>query len=153
MEKFTQKWIIVVPLVPLDEGTEYSYTDWPLHITLASVFAVDYDGQTLCAKVEQLLADQRPLTAVADQEDWFGPDRSVRVMRMQKTPELLALYDRIRDMLVSDGVVYNAPQYEGDGYNPHSTYQKGARLAAGEQVAVESVAVIDMFPNADGYMR
>lgn len=153
MEKFTQKWAIVALLEQVAEGTEFYYTDFPLHITLAGVFKIDYDGMRLKNELPRVLSDQKPLLITVGEKDIFGPDKDVAVMRIMKTPELMSLYDKIYSWLNQSGAVHNEPQYEGTDYLPHSTMQKAARLIPGETRQIQSVSIVDLFPNGDGLRR
>lgn len=38
MTLFTQKWTIVSFISPVPEGFEFSYKNWPRHITMVDVF-------------------------------------------------------------------------------------------------------------------
>lgn len=153
MPKFTQKWALATLLEPVEEGAEFFYKDFPLHITLAGVFATNCDGETLAKQLTDLLVDQKPLEAKTDAEDRFGPNREVVAMKLRKTLELMNLYNDLHSMLLRTGAVFNEPQYEGNGYIPHSTFQKHAFLNVGDSAIIDSVSIIDLFPNSDGYQR
>lgn len=153
MNKFTQKWTIIIPIESIYEGLEYDFTEWPLHITLASVFAVSTTGDQLGEKLQERVATQRSLSVQAESEDWFGPERTVGVMKLQMTPALSELYNKVHELLVGLDASFNEPRYEGEGYIPHSAHQKMARLHIGDKVAVNKLALIDMFPDSNGHRR
>jgi 2'-5' RNA ligase len=153
MEKLTQKWAIIAPLQSVQEGSEFSPSDFPLHMTLAGVFAIEFDGATLSEKLSALLAHQAPFEVTAGTEDFFGPNKDIAVMTLQRTPELMALYNTIHNELITLNAIFNTPQYEDEGYIPHSTKQKHAIVTNGESVLIDSVSIIDLFPNGDGHRR
>ncbi len=153
MEKFTQKWAIIIPLKNHADGSEFYFTDFPLHITLAGVFATSETGDQLEDMLEEIASLIRPFTITASQEEWFGEQKDIPVMKIQQSSELMNLYKVIHDDLVKRNVVFNAPQYEGEGYIAHSTHQKSGRLHEGEKVLAKSIALVDLFPNDDGLMR
>lgn len=153
MEQLTQKWAIVAPLQPVKDGVEFSPSDFPLHITLAGVFAIDINGAALSEKILALLTHQAPFEVMADTEDFFGPNKEIAVMKLQKTPELMDLYNTIHNELIALNAIFNTPQYEEAGYIPHSTKQKHAMVTKGESVLIDSVSIIDLFPNSDGHRR
>lgn len=153
MKEFTQKWAIIALLEDASEGAEFYYTDFPLHVTLAGVFAIDKNEQQLIEELAGLLRNQSAVEIESDEKDMFGPAKDVPVMRIKKTPELMKLYGRIYKWLESSGVNYNSPEYQGDGYLPHSTFQKTGSLAPGEKRILRSVSLVDLFPNQDGYQR
>lgn len=153
METFTQKWAIVSLLEEAEEGSEFYYTDFPLHVTLAGIFATNKSGHELADKMVEILLNQHPVKIEAYKKDMFGPNKDVAVMKIKKSPELMALYNSIFEWLERSGVKYNSPEYQGDGYLPHSTFQKSGSLKEGERRILHSVSLIDLYPNNDGYMR
>lgn len=153
MEAFTQKWAIISLLEPMREGSEFYYTDFPLHLTLAGVFAADKPGRQLADELAALLHGQPPVQIVSDKKDMFGPEKNIAVMRIQQSADLLAVYKRIHIWLQQAGARYNSPQYEGSGYVAHSTFQKSGSLTAGEKRTLQSVSLIDLFPGNNGYQR
>lgn len=69
------------------------------------------------------------------------------------TDSLTKLHLHVLKELEDGGLVLNDPQFARDGYLPHSTVQKHARLNKGDRVKFTSLSIIDMFPNKDPYMR
>lgn len=153
MEKFTQKWAVACLLEDATEGSEFYYTDFPLHVTLAGVFAVHKTGQELVDELRNVLADKHCVKVAAAHKAMFGPNKDVTVMTIKKSAGLINLYSAVYEWLKSAGAVYNSPEYQGEGYLPHSTLQKTGSLKPGEKRILRSVSLIDLFPNHDGYQR
>lgn len=153
MQKLTQKWAVIAPLEKIKEGDVFYYTDSPLHITLAGVFAVDAKGAELVQKLAISLSEQRAIQVSSDQKDWFGPNKDIGVMKINMTDDLMDLYNTVHGTLQSLGAVFNEPQYEGSGYGAHATDQKSGSLRPQENVLIDSIAIVDMFPDDDGYQR
>jgi len=153
VEAFTQKWAIVSLLEDAEQGSEFYYTDFPLHITLAGVFATDKDDEQLASELADLLDQQHPIEIEADEKDMFGPNKDIAVMKVKQSPELMGLYQLIYEWLERSGIQYNLPEYEGKGYLPHSTFHKTDSLSPGEKRTLTSVSLIDLYPNSDGYQR
>jgi 2'-5' RNA ligase len=153
MEEFTQKWAIIALLEDVRDGATFYYTDFPLHITLAGVFAINKDGSWLAEGLSDLLTGQKRFEVQADKKDMFGPHKDVAVMKIAKTPELTSLYSKIHQWLLESGARYNEPQYQGSNYLPHSTFQKSGLLHEDETRQIKSVSIIDLFPNGDGHQR
>ncbi len=153
MNKFTQKWGIIALLEEIEEGSEFHYTDFPLHITLAGVFSIDKNGRWLANELAHLLIDQKMIEVKPDKKDMFGPNSDIAVMKMKKSAELLSIYDKIHNWLLDTGVVYNDPQYQGKGYVPHCTVQKSGILDENKTYLINSVSIIDLLPNNNGYQR
>jgi 2'-5' RNA ligase len=153
MEKFTQKWAISSLLEEVSEGSEFYYTEFPLHITFADVFKVNQDGHWLVAELAKLLANQKSFMVMAAKQAMFGPDENIAVVTIEKSEEVMGLYSKIHAWLNGAGVSYNEPQYQGKGYSPHSTLQKTGQLEQGQKVLIQSVSIVDLFPGGNGHQR
>lgn len=153
MPEFTQKYTIVHLLSDLPDGFEWSMKDWPLHITLADVFAINKEWRSLFQDLESSLEDQEPIYADVNGEDLFGEDKSIKVKLLENTRELQSLHDLIISILEKYEVIFNSPQYTKAGFKPHSTHQAGAHLNIGDTIKLDSITLIDMFPNSDPYQR
>jgi 2'-5' RNA ligase len=153
MEEFTQKWAIISLLEDIEESTEFYYTDTPLHLTLAGVFKIDKDGNWLADELGKLLARQKPIEMQAYEKAMFGTNQDIAVMKIIESPDLMNLHRTIHEWLEASGCAYNEPQYQGNGYVPHSTFQKRGSLVEDEIRLIKSVSLIDLYPNHDGYQR
>lgn len=152
-QQFTQKYVLVQLIAPLPDGFEFSMSDWPLHVTLADVFKIDGAPNAMLARLKSELASLSSFTVAADGDDWFGPDRSVRVRLINKTADLQRLHDACVDVLESFGGVFNSPQYMRGGFRPHSTVHGDYAVASGDTVHFHAVTLIDMFPAGDHTRR
>lgn len=153
MEKFTQKWAVISLLEDAAEGSEFHYTDFPLHVTLAGVFAIDKNGPQLIHELDTLLAGKKRVWIEAEEKAMFGPAQDIAVMKVKKTPGLMQLYSAVYGLLKNAGAAYNSPEYQGESYLPHVTAQTTGSLVPGEKRLLKSVSLIDLFPNDDGYQR
>ena len=153
MPEFTQKYTIVHMLKDLPNGFEYSMKNWPLHVTIVDVFAVEGDLNSLLEDLRKNLDSSNVSDSWVTEEGFFGDDKSVHVMLVKKTNELQNLHDTIVEVLESYSVKFNSPQYTGSGFKPHATKQLNDSLKIGDAVKVNSVTLIDMFPDNDPYQR
>lgn len=153
MHQFSQKYTIIQLLEDLPEGFEYDWKNWPLHITIADVFAIDWSVDTLTTKLKETLSNQSPFTASVLNDEFFGPNREVRVTLINKTAELTQLHLQVVQLLEEGSVVFNNPHYNGDGFLPHSTVQSHMRLHQGDIVTFNALSIVDMFPDNDPYRR
>lgn len=153
MEKLTQKWAVLSFLEDIEEGAVFHYTDFPLHVTLAGVFAVEKTGYELAEELKRLLANRSSFVIEADEKAMFGAHEDISVMKIKKNTDLMSLYSDIYKWLENAGATYNSPEYQGAGYAPHSTFQKKSSLKPGEKRLLESVSLIDLFPNNNGHQR
>lgn len=144
-----QKYVLVKLLEQMDEGTEFSASNWPLHVTLASNFVVDWETTGLFEKLSMLLAEREPVKAVAGSDEYFGPQKQVHVTLLEMSSELASLHNDIIALLKSVGAVFDEPRYLEAGYRAHSTVQRHARLHKGDAVNIDELTIIDMFPHND----
>jgi 2'-5' RNA ligase len=150
VQKFTQKYTLIQLLEDMPESTEYDWKDWPLHVTVADIFAIDWDISTLIDKLSQLLKQHTQATAVAADDARLG---SARVVLLHASSELMKLHDDIVTLLEQGGVTFNNPQFIKEGFLPHSTIQKQARLIKGDLITFNALSIVDMFPSGDPYRR
>src|SRR5690606_13528217 len=118
-------------------------------LTFAGVFAVDKTGKELAVEMTKLLANKNIVEVKASKKAMFGPQKNIAVMKIEKTRDLMNLYNLIYGWLESIGASYNSPEYQGGGYVPHVTFQKSGSLKTGERRVLQSVSLIDLFPNRD----
>lgn len=145
-----QKYCLVKLLEPLKEGDEFTAINyWPLHITLASNFMVDWEATDLFNKLTGVLSDIKPVTVNAGDDEFFGGARKIQVTVMDMTPELMTLHKQIIRTLKDAGAVFDEPQFNEDGYRAHATVQKAHRLNKGDSIHIDEVTIVDMFPNQD----
>src|SRR6266852_980706 len=142
-----QKYVLVSLLEKMDEGTEFPATNWPLHVTLASNFVVDWERTNLLEKLSALLAGRKPIVTTAGDDEHFGPQKQVHVTLLEMSDELKSLHNDIIALLKSVGAVFDEPQYLEDGYRAHATVQRHVRLHKGDTVHINALTIVDMFPH------
>jgi hypothetical protein len=153
MKNFSQKYTIIALLEEKEEGFEYASSSWPLHVTIVDTFAVNQKDSDLDKKLSKLFFEKKPVTGVADHDEFFGAAQEIRVTILSMSEELVALHNDAIAILKVCGAVLNDPQYSEEGYRAHATVQSHARLVIGEKVTLKKLAIIDMFPNEDPYHR
>ncbi len=152
-QKFTQKYTIVQFFDPIDEGYEYSSDNWPLHSTIVDTFAIDWSVDEMITKLTELLSSHMPAESVAGDDRFFGENGQVQVVLLNRSESLVSLHLDVVTALGEGKLVLNDPQFARDGFLPHATVQKHARLNKGDKVAFTTLSVVDMFPDEDPYKR
>jgi len=150
MKQFSQKWAVVALLEPIEEGFEFFWKNWPMHITAAPPFATDYDVSKLGTMLNDKFSTQKQFDVNAE-DDLQWDD--LTVVQISKTAYITKLHNTLIKLVTDGGGVFNEPQYIGPNYTPHCTVYKDKRLASGQQVAINNIALIDMFPGGDPYQR
>jgi len=146
------RFVVVLPLVPLAAGDEFTVADWPLHVTLVEPFQtglVADDVARLIGGVEGIVQGARAIHAAAGEEDMFGRRRDVPVTLVRDGGELAALRSRTVDALASAGVDVRSRL----DFRPHVTRKHHGRLRPGDRVQLDTVALIDMRPPAGAHHR
>jgi hypothetical protein len=153
MQKFTQKYTLIQLFEAMPEGAQFEWTHWPLHTTLVDVFAIEWNVPMMVEKLATMLATHTQATSVAGADEFFGPEKQTQVVLLKKTDGLVKLHYDLVTLLEEGGLKPNNPQFTREGFLPHSTVQKQARLNKGDEVTFNAVTIIDMFPNEDPYQR
>lgn len=153
MQQFSQKYAIIQAFEPVPVGMEFSANGWPLHVTIADTFGIEWSAETMIRRLAELLKNHPQAASVVGDDRLFGDDGSIRVALLEKTDSLVALHNDVVELLEHGGWKPNDPQYARAGFLPHSTVQPHARLRKGDRVLFNTLSVIDMFPGGDPYRR
>ncbi len=153
MKNFTQKYTIIQLFEDVPDGAQFSASGWPLHATIADTFAIDWDVPTMIDKLTHLLNFHAPATSVVEDDRFFGDQGQVQVALLRKTDDLVKLHYDVIECLTQGGWKPNDPQFAKEGFLPHSTVQKHARLNKGDEVTFNALTIIDMFPDENPYQR
>lgn len=153
MQKFTQKYTIVQFFDDIDEGYEYSSDSWPLHSTIVDTFAIDWSVDEMASRLKDALKNHATADSVAEDDRFFGDQGQVQVVLLNRSDSLVELHQDVLTALEDGGLKLNDPQFARDGFLPHATVQKHARLNKGDKVQFTALSIVDMFPDEDPYKR
>lgn len=153
MQKFSQKYAIAYFIEQLPSGYTFLMQNWPPHVTLADVFAIDSDIDKVINQLSERFSDYLPVSTNATNDEWFGENKNVRVMLIQKTDSLQLLHEDVVKVLETNNVRFNNPEFVRDGFKPHSTIKDEPVLHTGDKILIDSLSVIDMFPGEDPMKR
>lgn len=152
-QQFTQKYTIVQFFDDIDEGYEYSSDNWPLHSTIVDTFAIDWSADEMASRLKDVLKDHAIADSVAEDDRFFGEQGQVQVVLLERSDTLVKLHQDVLITLEQGGLKLNDPQFARDGFLPHATVQKHARLNKGDRVQFTALSIVDMFPDEDPYRR
>lgn len=141
--RYTQKYALVHFIHPIELNVEFDMSDWPLHVTLADVFAIDRPGTAIDAKLHRLLSNYPAVETYATENTKLS---NTPVVLVDNNEMLLRLHFQIITLLIENGARFNNPEFTRDGYVPHSTVQKQGNILQGESVRIDSLTLVDMFP-------
>ena len=125
-------------------------SEWPLHITIADVYAIDRKQQVIDDKLQKLLQSMHPVKTYATGDTTLG---TTEVTLVEKSEPLQKLHMKIVDLLIENGAEFNAPEFTGEGFLPHVTIQSSDRLHRNNAVVIDTLSLIDMYPDADWKQR
>lgn len=152
-QQFTQKYAIVQFFDDIKEGFEFSSDSWPLHSTVIDTFGVNWSAGAMVSCLRDTLKNCSTVKSVAGEDRFFGDSGQVRVVLLERSDSLNELHYSVLTALEAGGVKLNDPQFARDGFLPHATVQKHARLNNGNEVRFTALSIIDMFPDEDPYRR
>lgn len=152
-QKFTQKYTIIQLFEDVDDGYEFSSDSWPLHSTLVDTFAIDWSVDVMVTHLNNLLSTHATASSTVIGSDFFGAQKQVQVSLLERTDTLMRLHTDVIKALERGGLKLNDPQYAKEGFLPHATVQKHAKLNIGGKVNFKTLSIVDMFPNKNPYER
>lgn len=152
-QKFTQKYTIIQLFEDIADGYEFSSDTWPLHSTLVDTFAIDWSVDEMVAHLNEVLSTHATASSTVIGSDSFGAQKQIQVSLLERTDALMCLHTDIIEVLEKGGLKLNDPQYAKEGFLPHATVQKHAKLNIGDKVNFNAISIIDMYPNENPYGR
>jgi len=152
-QKFTQKYTIIQLFENIDDGYEFTSDTWPLHSTLVDTFAIDWSVDEMVVHLNEVLLKHAKASSTVTGSDSFGAQKQVKVSLLERTDDLMRLHMDVIKTLERGGLKLNDPQYAKEGFLPHATDQKHAKLDIGDKVNFNAISIVDMFPNGNPYGR
>lgn len=149
MPEYSQKYTIVQFFGETSVGESFHMRDWPLHITLADVFAITLTDELmseLARYIERCESARSHITS----EGLLG---ETAVWLLDPTPSLIAMHRDIVAILEKHGAVFNSPHFVNNGYIPHITKQLSGEMKLGDAIQVNVISLVDMFPGNDWQTR
>ena len=147
---YSQKYALVHFINHAKDGTQFHMSNWLLHITLADVFAINRHETDIDKKLATLLAQIETVETNAMDNSVLG---TAQVTLLNKVPPLIKLHTDIVSLLEENGATFNNPEFTLSGFLPHSTIQKSGWLHAGDRVIINSISLVDMFPDNEWKQR
>lgn len=147
---YSQKYCLVHFIRSPQNGAEFHMANWPLHITLADVFAIDLEQSGVVIKLETLCNGLPSIVVTAESESALG---ETPVVLFSESHDLLQLHTEVVSLLEANSAIFNNPGFTKSGFIGHSTIQSKHRLSVGENITIDSLSLIDMFPNGDWRQR
>lgn len=149
-EQYSQKWCVVAFFDALELNFQFHRTEIPLHATIAGVFAIDKSREEINVLLKNYL-DQFGTFEITGGEIVNWGD--IQVTLLVHSDDFDVLFKGVQQMLIDNGALFNEPEYLGDGFMPHVTAQRHAKLDTGKKMFIKSITLVDMFPDGDFEQR
>ncbi len=144
------RFVVVLPLVPLTAGDEFTVADWPLHVTLVEPFSTELPAAEVAGALAPIVTGATAIRAAAGADAMFGRRRDVPVTLVRDGGELATLREAALAALGTTGADLGRSRLE---FRPHVTHKRHGRLRVGDRVELECLALIDMRPPEGAHHR
>lgn len=144
------RFVVVLPLVPLAAGDEFTVADWPLHVTLVEPFSTALPADAVAAALGSIADGASAVHAAAAEEAMFGRRRDVPVTLVSDRGEIAGLRQHTLEALRTAGIDIGRAR---EDFRPHVTRKRHGRVRPGDRVELEWLALIDMHPPAGSHHR
>lgn len=149
--KYSQKYCLVQPLDSIRLGDEFAASDWPLHITIVGVFAIDWNDKYF-SEFANLIASYRAFSSKTTSIEYFGLKQEIKVRLVKPNENLQMLHTDIAKFVLGHGGSFNDLHYQFDGFRPHAT-MRGDQPDENCEITFDTLALIDMFPDGNHTRR
>lgn len=139
-------FVIVLPLSPLKVDDSFSVSDWPLHVTVVPTFSIDLPATDVAAEMAAEFASHETVTVTASEDELFGPLANILVTVIDNSPALQSLHLSLTASLKALGATFESPEFVATGYRAHVTVTPHCRVASGDKLLLEQLALVDMHP-------
>lgn len=146
---YSQKYTLVGFLEPVEVGFAFDMSNWPVHITLADVFAINLT-ESFEKSLADLSSEQSSLILDVGEDAVLG---AAGVNLLNTSDELQHFHNTIVDLLEVYGATFNTPQFTRYGFLPHISVQKTKRTNEGDRIKINFASLVDMFPGGDWQQR
>jgi hypothetical protein len=140
--------VVVLPLTPLEVGSSFAVSAWPLHITVLPPFLTDAPAREIAAAILAATRVHPPLTVVAGADELFGRRHTIPVSLVDASLELTALHRTLVTAIRPFAAEPDEPAFTGDGFRAHVTHKPPARVHPGDTLTLTQLALVDMLPRA-----
>lgn len=121
-------------------GTSIARSEWPAHLTLASIFAVEAPPLLVARTVRLAQVDGVAIDAHLAGPAMFGPNGDIPVQLVGVEP-FHEIHERLAAALERlPGFVADEPEYWHDGYRPHITRGLLADPHEGDVLPIRCIA-------------
>lgn len=144
------RYVVVLPLAPLQVGDEFTVAEWPLHVTVVEPFESPASPAELVAALGPVAQRSHEIGTTAGEDAMFGRNRDVPVSLIRDGGEIRMLREHALAALAPLGLDLGRARQD---FRPHVSAKRHGRLRAGDRVRFDRLALIDMRPPAGSHHR
>jgi hypothetical protein len=152
-QQYTQKYTVVCFFEPQEKFSDFTMTDWPLHVTILDTFKTEWQVSELSKALRDIALNTVPFDALPIKSALLGPDKDVPVKLLLLEGGLSDLHHKLLGLVDKGSFIFNTPDFVGEGFLPHATDQLNNKVEIGQKYHLESISLVDMFPNNDYTQR
>ena len=152
-QQYFQKYTVVCFFEPQATGSNFSASEWPLHVTLLDTFKTDWPLATLSDQLRRVALRVASFETVPTTAALLGENKDVPVKLLPLEGGLSTLHTRLMELADAGSLVFNTPDFVGKGFLPHASDQANNKVEIGMAYSLVSISLVDMFPDNNHLRR
>ena len=133
-----QKFVPAFFVDIVEKGETFPLGDWPLHITLFPPILAPYLGR-YGEQLRSTVNAMSPFDVTVGEDDKFGPNKDLPVLRIAESPRLRALHGELVGALAN---LMHDPTYR-QPYNPHISKIPGMAIETGDIINIGGFSIVE----------
>ena len=152
-QQYSQKYTVVCFFEPQAKASNFSASEWPLHVTLLDTFKTNWPLPTLGDQLRGAVLSVASFETIPTTAASLGENKDVRVKLLPLDGGLSTLHARLMELAAAGSFVFNTPAFVGKGFLPHVTDQANNKVEIGTAYGLVSISLVDMFPDNNHLRR
>ena len=153
IQQYSQKYTVVCFFELQEKASNFSASEWPLHVTILDTFKTEWPLPTLCNELRRAALTVTPFNTIPTEEVMLGENQDVSVKLLKSEGGMSALHTTLMELANEGSFVFNTPEFVGNGFLPHATNEIDGQVEVGQLYPLDGISLVDMFPNGDHRRR
>lgn len=132
----------IVSLLTPGTTSQFTPSEFPLHLTLAGPFYSDKSLEELVEKLRQVCSTTSALTLQGTTRRMFGRNKDIPGTILGRSPELYTLHNNLFDAL-KGMVTIKIPEHNRAAYNPHVCDRPTGKILPAQKFMLETISLIE----------
>lgn len=152
-QQYSQKYTVVCFFEPQATASNFSASEWPLHVTLLDTFRTDWPLSKLGDQLRRAALSIASFETIPTTAALLGENKDVPVKLLPLDGGLSTLHARLMELADAGSFVFNTPDFVGKGFLPHASDQADNKVEIGTAYGLVSISLVDMFPDNNHLRR